>query len=90
MWDIETFAVPPLSWSQPEAAAAHPGLPDPDLPAARSNAKLVGRRGLQFPWESGPLHGQEAAPGAGSAFLVRGPRVAGHRAGIRRVRPCDR
>ena len=31
------------------------------------NAKLHGRRGLQFPWESGPLNGEEASPGSGEA-----------------------
>jgi hypothetical protein len=30
--------------------------------AARANAKLFGRRGLQFSWESGPLHGEESMP----------------------------
>src|SRR5207247_8625180 len=28
----------------------------------RSNAKLHGRRGLQFAWESSPLHGEEPMP----------------------------
>lgn len=67
MWDIETFSVPPLLLLQPDAAYALLEFRKQTLPAARSMAKLLGRRGLQFPWESGPLHGEETAPGAGRA-----------------------
>jgi hypothetical protein len=38
-----------------------------NLESARSNARLMGRRGLQFPWESAPSSGEEAAPMPGSA-----------------------
>lgn len=67
MWDIEAFCVPALLASQPDAAAALLEFRSQTTRAARGNAKLNGRRGLQFPWESGPLHGEEASPGAGHA-----------------------
>jgi hypothetical protein len=39
----------------------------PHMPAAVQNARLNGRRGLQFPWQSTPAHGHEASPGGGRA-----------------------
>lgn len=68
MWDIETFAVPPLSLFQPDAARALLDYRSDKLDGARRNARLWGRRGLQFPWESAPRSGEEATPmpGAGS------------------------
>ncbi|HEY3799421.1 MAG TPA: glycoside hydrolase family 65 protein [Caulobacteraceae bacterium] len=62
MWDIETFCIPPLAVLQPPVAA---GLLDyrlRSLPGAASNARLRGRHGLQFPWESAPRSGEEATP----------------------------
>jgi trehalose/maltose hydrolase-like predicted phosphorylase len=67
MWDIEAFCVPPLTVLQPEAAFSLLEFRSQTQRTARGNAKLHGRRGLQFPWESGPLHGEEASPGAGRA-----------------------
>jgi trehalose/maltose hydrolase-like predicted phosphorylase len=67
MWDIETFTVPSLLFLQPDAAYALLEFRRQTIPAARSTAKLLGRRGLQFPWESDPINGEEAAPGAGAA-----------------------
>jgi len=67
MWDIETFVVPALTFLQPHAAAAMLDFRGDHLEAARTNAALFGRRGLQFPWESGRSTGQEAAPLPGSA-----------------------
>ena len=67
MWDIEAFAVPPLSVLQPTAAEALLAYRADKLPAARRNAQLLGRRGLQFPWESAPGSGEEAAPLPGTA-----------------------
>ncbi len=67
MWDIETFAVPPLTFLQPEGAAALLQYRSRSLAAARSNAQCMGRGGLQFPWESGPSTGEEAAPSPGRA-----------------------
>ena len=67
MWDIDAFCVPPLLFSQPDAALAMLEFRKRGLEAARSNARLSGRDGLQFPWEAAPLSGQEAAPGAGES-----------------------
>ncbi|HEY7702052.1 MAG TPA: hypothetical protein VIB02_07020 [Candidatus Limnocylindrales bacterium] len=67
MWDVETFSVPALLFSQPDAARNLLGFRVDTMAAAGRNAKLLGRRGLQFPWESGPLHGEETAPGGGRA-----------------------
>ncbi len=67
MWDIEAFAVPALSMLQPDAAAALLEYRSANLEGARLNARLWGRRGLQFPWESAPRSGQEAAPLPGTA-----------------------
>jgi trehalose/maltose hydrolase-like predicted phosphorylase len=67
MWDIETFCVPPLIFLQPDAAESILDYRFRNLESARSNARLMGRRGLQFPWESAPSSGQEAAPMPGSA-----------------------
>jgi trehalose/maltose hydrolase-like predicted phosphorylase len=67
MWDIETFCVPPLTLVQPDAARSLLAFRTQTIDAAQNNAKLHGRRGLQFPWESGPLNGDEASPGSGEA-----------------------
>lgn len=67
MWDIETFSVPVLSLVQPEAAEALLHYRSRSLEGARTNAQIFGRRGLQFPWESAPTTGQEAAPSPGTA-----------------------
>src|SRR6476661_3702886 len=67
MWDIETFCVPPLLFLQPDAAQGILDYRTRSLEAARSNARLMGRRGLQFPWESAPSSGEEAAPMPGTA-----------------------
>jgi trehalose/maltose hydrolase-like predicted phosphorylase len=66
MWDIETFVVPVLSLLQPNAAESILDYRIRSLPSAVTNARMRGRRGLQFPWESAPS-GQEAAPLPGSA-----------------------
>lgn len=67
MWDIEAFAVPPLALLQPGAAGAILDYRSEHLLGAQRNAKLWGRRGLQFPWESAPRSGEEAAPLPGTA-----------------------
>ena len=67
MWDVETFSVPPLLLVQPDAARSLLEYRTNSIVAARNNAKLLGRRGIQFPWESGPLRGEEASPGTGHA-----------------------
>jgi protein-glucosylgalactosylhydroxylysine glucosidase len=67
MWDIELFGVPPLLLLQPEAARSLLQYRIQTIDAARSNAKLLGRQGLQFPWESGSVRGEESSPGIGRA-----------------------
>lgn len=60
MWDIETFALPPLLLTAPNSAAALLEFRKRHLDAAEQNAALNGFRGLQFPWAASPLTGQEA------------------------------
>ena len=67
MWDIDAFCIPPVILTQPQAAEALLHFRSRTLPAARSNARLSDRRGLQFPWQSGPATGEEAAPAGGDA-----------------------
>jgi hypothetical protein len=67
MWDIETFIVPVLSMLQPSAAESILDFRSRNLSSAASNARLRGRRGLQFPWQCAPSSGQECAPLPGSA-----------------------
>jgi len=67
MWDVDAFCLPPLIFSQPDAALTMLNFRTRGLEAARGNARLSGRSGVQFPWEAAPLSGQEAAPGAGDA-----------------------
>jgi protein-glucosylgalactosylhydroxylysine glucosidase len=67
MWDVDTFAVPPLALLQPEAARALIEFRTRGLTSARNNASLHGRKGFQFPWEASMSRGEEAAPGGGKA-----------------------
>lgn len=67
MWDVDAFCVPPLLFFQPDAARAMLDFRTRGLAAARANARLSGRDGLQFPWEAAPSSGQEASPGGGDA-----------------------
>jgi len=67
MWDIEAFVVPALSLLQPSVAESILDYRTRNMAGAASNARLRGRRGLQFPWESAPSSGQESAPMPGSA-----------------------
>ena len=83
MWDIETFIVPPLTLLMPDAAETILDYRIRNLPAARRNAALNGRRGALYPWESCPLHGEEVTPGARPpmqehASLVVALALAGH------------
>ena len=59
MWDIETFVFPPILLTDPKAADSLLYYRNERLHAARRNAALNGYRGLQLPWASGPLHGEE-------------------------------
>jgi trehalose/maltose hydrolase-like predicted phosphorylase len=67
MWDIEAFCVPPLGVLQPAAARSLLDFRARTLEAARMNARLHDRDGVQFPWEAGMGSGEEAAPGPGKA-----------------------
>jgi hypothetical protein len=67
MWDIETFTIPPLILSQPEAARALLEYRSERLDGARTNASMHGYRGVQFPWESSLRFGEESAPAEGTA-----------------------
>lgn len=67
MWDVDAFAIPPLTLLQPQAARAMLDFRVRGVPAARNNAKMAGRAGLKFPWEAGSAHGEEAAPGGATA-----------------------
>ena len=60
MWDIESFAFPTLLLTAPEAAHALLAYRVQRVQAAQRNAAMHGYRGLQFPWASGPRHGEEA------------------------------
>lgn len=62
MWDIEAFTAPVVSLIQPHASEALFDYRLRTLPAAFANAKLMGRRGAQFAWESAPSTGAEATP----------------------------
>src|SRR5689334_1341567 len=64
MWDIETFALPPLLLAAPESARSILDYRSRHLQAARLNARLAGWNGAMYPWESCPLHGEEVTPGA--------------------------
>ena len=62
MWDIETFVVPSLLLTQPEAARTLLMYRSARLGGARANAAMAGFGGLHFPWESSMLVGEEASP----------------------------
>lgn len=66
MWDIETFAVPPLLLVEPESARAILDYRSRHLEAAKVNARLAGWKGAMYPWESCPMHGEEVTPGSGA------------------------
>gem|GEM_PF-219591 len=62
MWDVDSFAFPPLVLTSPDAARALLRFRSRTVPAARSNAALHGAAGLQFPWEADFERGDEAVP----------------------------
>jgi hypothetical protein len=62
MWDIESFAFPPLVLTDPDAARAVLRFRSRTAPAAQANAALHGYAGLMYPWEADFDHGQEATP----------------------------
>jgi trehalose/maltose hydrolase-like predicted phosphorylase len=62
MWDMETFAVPTLTVTNPTAARGILTFRRSRILGARHNAAASGLEGLQYPWESSMRYGQEAAP----------------------------
>ena len=64
MWDIETFALPPLMLVEPESARGILDYRFRHLDAAKVNARLAGWKGAMYPWESCPIHGEEVTPGS--------------------------
>lgn len=62
MWDVDSFAFPPLLLTDPGAARALLRFRSRTSPAARANAALHGYAGLQFPWEADFDRGDEATP----------------------------
>jgi hypothetical protein len=67
MWDIETFISPVLSLLHPGVSESILDYRFRNLGSAAGNARMRGRQGLQFPWESAPSTGQECTPMPGSA-----------------------
>jgi hypothetical protein len=62
MWDIESFAYPPLVLTDPDAARAVLRFRSRTMDAARANAALHGATGLLYPWEADFDRGDEATP----------------------------
>jgi trehalose/maltose hydrolase-like predicted phosphorylase len=62
MWDIESFAFPPLVLTNPDAARSILRFRSRTSSAARANAALHGYAGMQFPWEADFERGEEAVP----------------------------
>jgi hypothetical protein len=59
MWDIEGFALPVFTLTDPAVARALLGYRLERLGAARRNAAMNGYEGLQFPWAGSPVDGEE-------------------------------
>lgn len=67
MWDVETFAIPVVTLIQPGAAAAMLEYRFKGVEFSRRTARMLGRSGLQFPWQSAPSTAEEEAPLPGTA-----------------------
>ncbi|CAN7619949.1 hypothetical protein LJR164_004587 [Phenylobacterium sp. LjRoot164] len=67
MWDVETFCLPLITLIQPEAARSLLAFRYRTLESAENNARVHGRAGAQYPWQSGPVNGQESGPLPGRA-----------------------
>lgn len=67
MWDVETFCLPLITLIQPEAARSLLAFRYRTLESAENNARARGRAGAQYPWQSGPVNGQESGPLPGKA-----------------------
>lgn len=67
MWDVDTFCIPPVALIQPSAARSMLDYRWRALEGAEHNARMHGRVGAQYPWQSGPAFCHEAAPLPGKA-----------------------
>jgi protein-glucosylgalactosylhydroxylysine glucosidase len=62
MWDVATFAAPPLMLTNPDMVRGLFNFRYDHMPAAQANAAMAGYEGLQYPWEASPSYGEESAP----------------------------
>ena len=62
MWDVDTFVLPPLMFTNPDIVRGMLSFRHNHMDAARANAQMYGKSGLKFPWEASPTLGQESAP----------------------------
>jgi alpha,alpha-trehalose phosphorylase len=70
-WDTETFVLPVLTHTRPEAAADALRWRHSTLPAAQERAALLNLRGAAFPWRT--INGQECSgywPAGTAAFHI--------------------
>ncbi|WP_436496223.1 glycoside hydrolase family 65 protein [Actinokineospora sp. HUAS TT18] len=70
-WDTETFVLPVLTYTSPDAARDALRWRHSTLPQARERAKVLGKRGAAFPWRS--ITGAECSaywPAGTAAFHV--------------------
>ncbi|MGK5628763.1 glycoside hydrolase family 65 protein [Streptomyces sp. URMC 123] len=70
-WDTETFVLPLLTYTAPQAVAQALGWRHGTLPAARERARQLGLRGAAFPWRT--INGSECSaywPAGTAAFHV--------------------
>jgi alpha,alpha-trehalose phosphorylase len=70
-WDTETFVLPVLTYTVPEAAAAALRWRHATLPQARERAQVLGLAGAAFPWRT--IDGKECSgywPAGTAAFHI--------------------
>jgi alpha,alpha-trehalose phosphorylase len=70
-WDTETFVLPVLIYTAPEAAADSLRWRQSTLPLARDRARQLGLEGATFPWRT--IHGEECSgywPAGTAAFHI--------------------
>ncbi|GLW89218.1 glycoside hydrolase family 65 protein [Actinokineospora globicatena] len=70
-WDTETFVLPVLTYTMPEAARDALRWRHATLPLAQERAAVLGKRGAAFPWRS--INGKECSaywPAGTAAFHV--------------------
>ncbi|WP_018681200.1 glycoside hydrolase family 65 protein [Actinokineospora enzanensis] len=70
-WDTETFVLPVLTYTMPEAARDALGWRHSTMPLALERAKVLGKAGAAFPWRS--INGKECSaywPAGTAAFHV--------------------